>query len=589
MGMRVVYDPISNTTFVVPVGQGGDLPDGSIARESPVLSGLTVPDSILLVGQPIRYQLRFLLEAVGEDWDRSIRPINDLTYAPQGPAVQQIVTWTPTVVNAGSTYFLWLNHQSFVYTAQGGDTAATICTQISGLIGNAGLGAKFDIGANVVGGVLRITGPQRGYPTFYVSSGATPPGRAEWQLIQAGRPAGGDWSTSAPPSFWGVTATQGAQATSRLTKRQARQLAEKCIYKMYRIVNADPNTGKVPLTVPGFGKIVRREQILLQDSMIEQVLPHAGDDQLVDKITGEPLIKNLYDSYQKNRPAECYGSYFWPVAGTIMPSPPDPNGWNSAPNSLVGVPFSIDPDRQLVIFSEPVYFRGGNKPAPAKGLVAEAALAIAQAVGAISGVGSVRPAQLVLQTACQVRHPVTNQVVRAEAVQVFGGGKSNGLPLVIKADDFEINFLAQYPTMAAAGVGVGGLIAFAGAAAGAAGAANKVIGVLNDLQDANKRAKYYLLAEAAKWELKEARERVYNGIVPVQLDGALHQASWEVGPNGAMTTISRNSEHALHLPSYPERLRIEFLRGALKNAPQAAPVDGKPIGPEFNVAGGQVG
>jgi hypothetical protein len=563
MGMRVVYDPISNKTLVLPVGVGNSLPDGSIARESPAISGLARPDSILLVGAPLRFQLRFLVEPVGEDWDRSVRPINDLSFAPQKPALIQICTWTPTTVTAVK-YTVQVNGKNYSYTAGGGDTATTICNQLSGIMGNAGFGGALGMGASALNGVLTITGAVNGV-AFQGAALAVAPGVAKWAVTQVGRLAGGDWSRSGPPSFWGCSATTGAQGTSRLTKRQARELAAKCVFKWYRIVNADPSTGKFPLTIPGFGKIIRREQVLLQPDMIEQIQPTAGDDQLRNKITAEPLIRDFYDGYQRNKPAQCFGSYFWPVAGPVMPSPPNPNSWNTAPNSLVGVPFTIDPERQIVMFTEPVYIRGGIPPAGA-GAVNPAAVAfIAQALNGLVGISDVSASPLVLQTACQVRHPVTNQAVRAEAYRIFGSGKSNGLPAVIKADDFEINFLAKYPPVPPSGVAAAGILA-----GGLAGVPpNKVVGVLNDLDDAKRRAQYYLLAEAAKWELKEARERVYNGIVPIQLDGAIAQVTWEVGPNGAMTTASRNSEHALHLPSYPERLRIEYQRGKLRDEPQA--------------------
>ena len=61
---------------------------------------------IILVGAPLRYQVLLQLQAVGEDWDGSIRPIQFLSYAPVPPAVIQSQI-TQIAINqpaAGSAY-----------------------------------------------------------------------------------------------------------------------------------------------------------------------------------------------------------------------------------------------------------------------------------------------------------------------------------------------------------------------------------------------------------------------------------------------------------------------------------------------------
>ena len=71
-------------------------------------------------------------------------------------------------------------------------------------------------------------------------------------------------------------------------------------------------------------------------------------------------------------------------------------------------------------------------------------------------------------------------------------------------------------------------------------------------------AKHYL--DAVENELKridQAASAQYAGIVDISPDGAIQQVSWEIGPRGALTRASRNTEDVPFVPSYAERRRIE--------------------------------
>lgn len=567
VGCVVVLRHDTNTVAVLPRGVGGILPlSGSIASESPGVSGFARPDRLLLVGKPIRHQLRFALEPVGEEFDGSIRPINQLSYAPQTNAKRHVVRWTVGVVNVGSVYTVSVNGKPYAYTAVGGDTAASICTSLQRIINAKPAIVKAGIvfTDNTVGGgagTLDGIGPAIGQ-SYLPGAKADAPGTLTWKIITAGKPAGPDWSHSAPPSFYnvgvkadGTVVPLDAMLTAQLTRRQAIEKAKKSVFRYYRLVNIDPATGKAPLVVPGFGKVLYREQVVLEPMMIEQVLPQPGDLTLRNKHTGEPLIKDYYDGSSRNKPAQCFGSYFWPATGPVYPNPPATKPWNTAPDQLVAVDFSIDPLRQLVIFNEPVYVRASAGAAAGDNALFGAAIV---AFDSQFGFGTVAPARLVLLTACQVLDPLTNQVRRAEAYYDFGTNTGRGLPAVIRADDFEMNFLARYPRDGAVGI-VGGIAALVTNP-------NKVTKVLNDLPDALARSRYYLLGEAVKWEIKEAREKKYNGIRgDIFLDGAISQITWQADVNGGCTThASRNSEHAYHLPKFPARLAWEYLRQAQK-------------------------
>ena len=82
LGCRVVLK-LDNKVWICKVGEGANLPDGGLAMN--VGFGLKLnlrPDEIRVVGSPITYQAKFVLEPVGKDADGIIKPIDKLSYKP---------------------------------------------------------------------------------------------------------------------------------------------------------------------------------------------------------------------------------------------------------------------------------------------------------------------------------------------------------------------------------------------------------------------------------------------------------------------------------------------------------------------------
>jgi hypothetical protein len=82
LACRLIYDAGTDRAGVVPLGEGGPLPGGSLSDDEPSLKVAELVDAIEFVGAPIRYQCRLLLEAVGVDLDGQIKPIDRLAYKP---------------------------------------------------------------------------------------------------------------------------------------------------------------------------------------------------------------------------------------------------------------------------------------------------------------------------------------------------------------------------------------------------------------------------------------------------------------------------------------------------------------------------
>lgn len=79
----------------------------------------------------------------------------------------------------------------------------------------------------------------------------------------------------------------------------------------------------------------------------------------------------------------------------------------------------------------------------------------------------------------------------------------------------------------------------------------------DNLDDLLPQANHYLRSAMHQFGLSGAGTHTYNGVVGLDPDGAVQQVTWQVGGGPAVTTASRNVEHAWHLAPYNERRRIE--------------------------------
>lgn len=81
LGCRVVLGT-DNRMRIRRAGVGASLPTASIMSPSFSSDIPDIPDSVKVIGGKTRFQSRWTLEAVGEDTDGSIKPVDDLSYKP---------------------------------------------------------------------------------------------------------------------------------------------------------------------------------------------------------------------------------------------------------------------------------------------------------------------------------------------------------------------------------------------------------------------------------------------------------------------------------------------------------------------------
>lgn len=504
-GRRIVYRLDTNTVAILPVGDGLQLPGGDVFSDSGTLGNLGKPDGIICVGSPTRWQHRFWLEAVGEEWNGQLKPINALSYAPASSAVAQVSRATPSVVAIGRTFTIQIDGNNYTFTATAG-TVANVTAGLAAAINASPLLQGQKVVATDDTTHVTVRGNPNGTPFLFVTD-ADGDARLTTTWIttaKKGDPSKKSWEKSAPPTFANL------RATDQLTKQQAIALARKCVFKMYRVCNFDPIKRKPPLILPNFGAILRREQLILQSEMVQQIIPEADDKNFIGA-DGQPLNVNFYDGLPRNKPARAIGAYWFPGTGVIAKKNVRSN---TQDNEHVHVPFSVDAERQMIVFSQPVFFRDKSR---------------------------IQPAELVLETAVEVRSPGTNQIVRAERVFEFPGAKNLTAPQVIRRPDFQANYASVWD----------------------ADGKTSYITTVSDVADAVKRADYYISLAALQWEITEARARSYNGIQLIVCDGAIQQVTWEVNDQGVTTTrASRNSEHDYYSAPYGTRLVLENLSAA---------------------------
>lgn len=523
-GCVVTLKHSTNSVVICKQGVGNPLPDGPCESIAQGVTNPRVPASLNVAGAPVRIQARFAIEPVGEEWDGRIVPINDLSYAPIVPSAVQISTATytgtgvPTFLGVYITFAPGTQQEDTLTFASAG-APNSIITQLQEIAGKInGSAAGFLVAATVVGQVLTITGK---FPNvqFGVETQQVVPLPNTWvaNLAQpASPPNGRSWCYAVPPDFSQV------QATPQLSYVEAIQKAQKSVWRMFRILNVNVSTGKPPMFIPWYkGEIVRRQQIVLQNSRVEQVVPspriQGGNNAnpIAANLPGEfGILADYYDGYSQDRPAICRGS----VAREVMAGQVNWTGttWNTAANQRIYVDFDVNPYEQLITFNDYVY-KYANPGAA----------------------GFLVPPTIVLETACLVKDPDFGNLIRWEVSLPIGG---NAPPQWEIHEDVAVGVIGQYQDSQ------GG------------GQQNNYVGFTfgtGDVQDANNRAAYYLSGMKAKIQVPQSDNRRYIGIVPIDLSGTVQQVSYSVGSAGPTTVAGLNTEFSISIPTYSNRRRAE--------------------------------
>jgi len=273
-----------------------------------------------------------------------------------------------------------------------------------------------------------------------------------------------------------------------------RDFARRTVWRWYQIRVDINNDGSEPFTVPDYGPDI----LPVED--VKQLLP-LEDMQVLTAVNSDGVERSL--------PAVVYGVFF---TGDIRVG-------NTPLGTIYYKGFSVDTERGIVQFADPVY--------------------------ALFSDTTKQPAEITLRTACSVRTFDTFSWARYR-VQYFADGKLVKLgpadipqrgpldtgPRVLAHDEIIYQVTGLYDQF-----GSGGLSGFR-----------------SNQKDVLTEVNYYLSAVGEEYNVKLPQEITYAGIRnDIDLDGAIQQITWTVGPAFATTRVSRNDEHDPYVAPYRAR------------------------------------
>jgi hypothetical protein len=291
------------------------------------------------------------------------------------------------------------------------------------------------------------------------------------ELLQ--RPSGGwmnEWPDMPSISDKKFTLPGGARTSPLDLYRQS-------VYRWYRVKDEGIKIPDLNKSDPDIGEEVKRWQILP---------------------LGSSLVEEYADSEGRKHPLPAYVIGDW--WGYLTEEDIEKNHVNER----VRVSFSIDAERGIVQFSEPLY------------RIAE-------------GRDSLEPAKLFLCVAVEVKHPETRAPERYVKDLRLSRSSTGERAHALRREDIQLNYRAEYTED------------------------DEVSGNVDNVTEADKLADFYLSTAVQEYLTYPADTAPYVGIQRIDPDGAIEQVTWSVVMGqGASTEASRGFEHNLNVPSYKQ-------------------------------------
>jgi len=539
-GCRIIYQPIGGRVLVAPLGGAWTAPKANLIDSKIGIDVPATPRAVVLYGAETLHQVRAPLEPVAEEYDGTYNHINLVSYAPVG-------TVRTLIVDGVSTHPLLASHRAEFKLADPKapqDEAKAVWFTITGtslanlttlIAADSRLRDHVASAVHVSATTIRMTSKlDRTFGvTFKLSGAGVPPtARCATKIVQMAGSVKPGWGLSPPPLFPNV------RATDRLSRDEAIRLAARSVWKTFRFVNVAPSfLSKLqearrepdpkkwpklePLSVPGYGPLQIRQQLVPTTEMAERLEPtdrqlnavQAGSQSFTT--LGGTVLPDFYNGRNLARPAVVRGQYA-NVVGSVQWLVNDGGGKkriNSPLNSRVYVPWSIDLDNQLIVFSDYVY---RYLPAGNSLLYDEP--------------------DLIYEGGCYVVDATSNMPVRYTQTQAIAGGFAT--PVADVFDDVVVSWIGKYD------------------------ANNRLTkAVQTDYGDGFKRAKDYLNGMLVPYQIKASGTYIYSGLAKSNPDGAVQQVTWKMSTEkpGVTTVVSLNSETSTVIPPWGPRQLQEVL------------------------------
>ncbi len=303
-----------------------------------------------------------------------------------------------------------------------------------------------------------------------------------------------------------------------------RELARRTVYRWYRIKTTgsidDPT--KPPL-IPGWG---------VEDLSPDQMPPADGADEKGKRIQHlwqvlpieDAQIVGYYDKLNgqnfAQKPAMIYGTFNDPFFGGVRDMQGDATAINGPAHSFCYYDHAIDAARGIVMFSEPVWKYETD--------------------------GTISPADLVLRCVVNVKNPDDDPLAPRDhdrytfETDVLEDEQQHDTgPMLLRRDDIAMFVVPTYEWEDLAVPPVA-----------------HVASLTTNQEECDRQAAYAIDAALADFKTVFPQDITYMGLKDISPDGAIQQVSWSVGPQGAITRASRDTEWHPIIPSYRERQQI---------------------------------
>jgi hypothetical protein len=304
----------------------------------------------------------------------------------------------------------------------------------------------------------------------------------------------------------GISLTRTRQPDGSM--KSPREFAKETLFRCFRV--QEPTDG---ISIPGFPDRVKRKQLVLSDTLVEIYL---------DEFGGVHERKAFVEGAYQSR-IDCPSNQNTPYGTRI-------DKWGSTPfaaQELITFTLAgnnLDTDLSMITFSQPMRM-----------------LAKYTTLGGTPALGRVRPAELWIHCAVQIRDPKTWQPLRYSRTLHIGSGDDEKFAQAIPKEDIQPWYRTDY-TISANG--------------------SATFTKTDNKQEVDTQCDYYLESLAKTFETVGSSTRTYLGLFPIDLDGAIQQVSYRISKSGADTVASRGTEHNFVIPDYAERRQRDGRKSA---------------------------
>ncbi len=497
-GCRVMYDPITDRILVLPLGYGRGLPltGTSVAQCSQGLDSARTPEYVCVEGAPVKFQMHVALEPVGIEWTKEYyENIEFLSYAPDRFADDD-KKWNR---NPPPSFPLVKPTDRLEYTEAKQLAAQGVYRMYRVMERSDDLKQWHPEGIDVEGG-----------------AGIKVPGLLDDICVGPN-----------PANRRGGTGTKFDAGKSLLYSAVLGTVDGAYTAPSYNPTQQPkPKLGNIEQAK--FYRTAYRQQLVPTPFKVDQIVPRPLRDTDIAvegaRLNPDGTLPDYYNGYSRDRPAECFGSYFAGCSNVKYRLTTQ-----NVTDRRVYLNFTVDTTQQLIIFERPLYFLGGDSNKifqPAK--------------------------DLYIETGFLVLDEETNAPVRCKYWVKMGG---NAPGIHETHEDVITHIVGKYTThhrTSADGAALSSTLDYSKRT-------DPLIGYrVDDFGDGKKRADYYLTGMKRRFQKWQSQSVTYNGCMGFSPSGLVRQVRWNIGAS-ITTTVGVNTEFSPTVPPYPARKLEELM------------------------------